>query len=187
MSVGTTRNVSGNDTTMSVRRHQMSVVPRRWSAGPEPLAPALVIRAPKRPAAAATLTSPRRYRAAKASRSPAVVAVRLLGKGLGPAAASAAGLPSSPRSRPGWPGRGMRPGTLPWPSSPGRWESAAAPSTGHSSRCPDPPLFCCCPGRSPSRPEAGPGRWLTGPKAERRSLPVPGGRSPKLDAIRLVL
>lgn len=31
-----------------------------------------------------------------------------------------------------------RPGTSPWPSSPGRWESAAAPSTGHSSRRPDP-------------------------------------------------
>ncbi len=57
----------------------------------------------------------------------------------------------------------------------------------HSSRRPDPPPFCCCPGRSPSRPESGPGRWLTGPKAERRSLPVPGGRSPKLDAIRPVL
>ena len=53
----------------------------------------------------------------------------------------AAGLASSPRSRPGWPGRGMRPGTSPWPSSSGRWESATAPSTGHSSRRPDPRLF----------------------------------------------
>ena len=45
--------------------------------------------------------------------------------------------PSSPRSKPGWPGPGTKPRTSPWPRSPGRWASAAAPSTGRSSRRPD--------------------------------------------------
>jgi hypothetical protein len=49
----------------------------------------------------------------------------------------AAGPPNSPRSKPGWPGPGTKPRTSPWPRSPGRWASAAAPSTGRSSRRPD--------------------------------------------------
>jgi len=60
-----------------------------------------------------------------------------VGRAAAPAAARAAVLPSSPQPRSLWPGRGMRPGTSPWPRSPRRWGSAAAPSTGRSSRRPD--------------------------------------------------
>ena len=45
--------------------------------------------------------------------------------------------PNSPRSRPGWPGPGTKPRTSRWPRLPRRLASAAAPSTGRSSRRPD--------------------------------------------------
>jgi SRSO17 transposase len=40
-------------------------------------------------------------------------------------------------TKPQLPGPDTRTRMSPWPRSPGRWESAAAPSTGHSSRRPD--------------------------------------------------
>ena len=55
----------------------------------------------------------------------------------GPRPPGRPGPPNSPRSKPGWPGPGTKPRTSPWPRSPGRWASAAAPSTGRSSRHPD--------------------------------------------------